>query len=99
VLRQSAEWRRTGIDLEIAVNLSTRPLADAALSGWKLPRRPWSRTSNKPLNYSTGCDALGIRVAIDDFGAGWARCSLGQGFLYGRPTPGAAVPIQRANRL
>ena len=29
--RQTAEWRREGVDLEVAVNLSSRQLADADL--------------------------------------------------------------------
>jgi PAS domain S-box-containing protein len=178
--RQTAEWRRAGIDLEVAVNLSTKQLAHATLfdditatlttSGLD-PHALWLEVTETALveDLDEATDlldrltALGIRIAIDDFGTGWAsltylkkfpvhalkidrtfvegvdhnsqdaaiarsilslgnelgllviaegvetiaqqsalqalRCSIAQGFLYGKPTPAASVATQRANRL
>jgi PAS domain S-box-containing protein len=178
--RQTAEWRRAGIDLDVAVNLSTKQLANAALvdviaaslgASALDPHALWLEVTETTLVEDVGQAAellhrlavLGIRIAIDDFGTGWASltylkqfpvhalkidrtfvdgvdrdprdaaiarsilslgeelgliviaegvetiaqqaalqalgCSIGQGFLYGAPTPVAGVPIHRANRL
>jgi PAS domain S-box-containing protein len=178
--RQAAEWRRGGSDLTVAVNLSTKQLADVALfdnitevltSSGLDPRALWLEVTETALveDLDQATDllerlaALGIGITIDDFGTGWASltylkqfpvhalkidqsfvagidhnpqdaaiarsiislgeeldmivvaegietlaqqsalqtmgCSLGQGFLYGRPLPAADVPIERANRL
>jgi PAS domain S-box-containing protein len=178
--RQTAEWRRAGMDLEVAVNLSTKQLADPALlddiiatlatSGLD-PHALWLEVTETALvedvDQAAGVldrlVALGIRIAIDDFGTGWASltylkqfpvhalkidrifvdgidhnpqdaaiarsilslgaelgmvviaegvetvaqqialqalgCSVAQGFLYGKPTPAAAVDVERAKGL
>ena len=177
--RQTAEWRRAGLDLELAINLSAKQLADSALldditatlaaSGLD-PHALWLEVTETALveDVEQATDllerlaALGIRIAIDDFGTGWASltylkqfpvhalkidqtfvdsvdhdpqdaaivrsilslgeeldliviaegvetvaqqsalralgCSMGQGFLYGEPSPAGAVALQRANR-
>jgi len=41
-----------------------------------------------------GIETLAQQCALQTLG-----CSVGQGFLYGRPLPAAEVPIERANRL
>jgi len=41
-----------------------------------------------------GIETLAQQSALQALG-----CSVGQGFLYGRPLPAAEVPIERANRL
>jgi diguanylate cyclase len=41
-----------------------------------------------------GIETLAQQSALQTLG-----CSLGQGFLYGRPVPAAEVPVERANRL
>jgi EAL domain-containing protein (putative c-di-GMP-specific phosphodiesterase class I) len=41
-----------------------------------------------------GIETLAQQSALQTLG-----CSVGQGFLYGRPLPAAEVPIERANRL
>jgi PAS domain S-box-containing protein len=178
--RQAAEWRRDGIDLGVAINLSAKQLADVALfdnitevlaaSGLD-PRALWLEVTETALveDLDQATDllerlaALGIRITIDDFGTGWASltylkqfpvhvlkidrsfvagidhdphdaaiarsiislgeelgmivvaegietlaqqsalqalgCSFGQGFLYGRPSPAAEMPMDRAHRL
>ncbi|MEY2571602.1 MAG: diguanylate cyclase, partial [Acidimicrobiaceae bacterium] len=178
--RQTVEWRRAGSDVTVAVNLSTRQLADPALvdditatlakSGLD-PNALWLEVTETALvedldqatDFLERLAALGIGIAIDDFGTGWASltylkqfpvhalkidqtfvagidhnphdaaiarsivslaeeldmiviaegvetvaqqralqalgCSIGQGFLYGRPSPAAGVPLERANRL
>jgi len=176
---QAAAWRREGLDLEVAVNLSSGQLADESLfdditkalavSGLE-PHALWLEVTEtvlvEDLNEAAALldrlAALGIRIAIDDFGTGWASltylkqfpvhalkidvsfvdgvdhdpqdaaiarsilslgeelglmvvaegvetvaqqrslqdlgCLLGQGYLYGKPTPAAAVPVDRARR-
>jgi PAS domain S-box-containing protein len=178
--RQTAQWRRAGSNIDLAVNLSTKQLAQPALfddivatltvSGLD-PRALWLEVTETALvvDVDQATDlldrlaALGIRIAIDDFGTGWASltylkqfpvhalkidrtfvvgvdhnpqdaaiarsilslgeelglvviaegietgaqhaalralgCSAGQGFLYGKPAPAAAVAIQRTNRF
>jgi len=178
--RQTAEWRRSGVDLEVAVNVSTKQLADPALfedikttletSGLD-PHALWLEVTETALveDVDQATDlldrlaALGIRLAIDDFGTGWASltylkqfpvhalkidqtfvrgvdhnpqdaaiarsilslgeeldmiviaegvetveqqsalqrlgCSLAQGFLYGKPTPAAALALHLAHRF
>jgi PAS domain S-box-containing protein len=177
---QTAEWRRAGSAISVAVNLSTRQFADAALfdditgtlavSGLD-PQALWLEVTETALvedldqatNLLERLAARGIGIAIDDFGTGWASltylkqfpvhalkidrtfvagvdhnpqdaaiarsiislaheldmivvaegvetlaqqgalqalgCSIGQGFLYGRPSPAAGVAIERARRL
>ena len=41
-----------------------------------------------------GIETEAQQAALQELG-----CSVGQGFLYGRPTPAAALPMQRARRL
>jgi EAL domain-containing protein (putative c-di-GMP-specific phosphodiesterase class I) len=178
--RQTAQWRRAGNDLSVAVNLSTRQLADAALfdditgiltaSGLD-PHALWLEVTETALveDLDQATDllerlaALGIGISIDDFGTGWASltylkqfpvhalkidqtfvagvdhnpqdaaitrsilslgheldivvvaegvetvgqqsalqalgCSIGQGFLYGKPSPAAEIRVSRAHRL
>jgi EAL domain-containing protein (putative c-di-GMP-specific phosphodiesterase class I) len=177
---QTADWRRAGIDLEVAVNLSAKQLAHPGLldditatlatSGLD-PHALWLEVTETALVEDVDqaravldrLAVLGIRIAIDDFGTGWASltylkqfpihalkidrtfvggvdhdpqdaaiarsilslgqelglvviaegvetvaqqsallalgCSVGQGFLYGKATPAAAVATQRANRI
>ena len=178
--RQTAEWRRSGADVDLAVNVSARQLADpdlfddvvVTLDAYGLsPHALWLEVTETALVHGISrvaslldrFVALGVRVAIDDFGTGWggltylrefpvhalkidqsfvsavdhdpqdaaiARsivslgtelgltviaegvetvaqqlalqalgCSTAQGFLYGRPAPGAAVDLQRARPL
>jgi len=178
--RQMAAWRRAGIDLEVAVNLSSRQLVDSALfeditttlaESALDPHALWLEVTETALVEDLDQAAevlhrlagLGVRVAIDDFGTGWASltylkqfpvhalkidqtfvdgvdhnpqdaaiarsilslgeeldlivvaegvetlvqqsalqtlgCTTAQGFLYGRPTPAATVPLQRAHTL
>jgi PAS domain S-box-containing protein len=178
--RQSAEWRRSGLDLEIAVNLSTRQLAHPGLfdditstlaatgsradSLWlEVTETALVEDVDQAAELLHRLSALGVRIAIDDFGTGWASltylkqfpvhalkidrsfvagvdrnpqdtaiarsilslgreldlvvvaegvetvgqqsalqalgCSIGQGYLYGRPTGAATVPTQRARHL
>jgi len=178
--RQAAEWRRSGSDIWLSVNVSTRQLADAYLvdrfthilhaSGFD-PAHLWLEVTEtaivEELTRATralrALVALGAGVSIDDFGTGWASltylqnfpvhalkidgsfvagigrersataivrsilelgaeldlfvvaegietkvqhdrikamgCVLGQGYFYGRPTPAAEVPIERAGRI
>ena len=178
--RQCAEWRRAGNDVTIAVNLSTKQFADAALFGDITemlsasgldPHALWLEVTEtalvEDLDQATELlqrlAALGIGITIDDFGTGWASltylkqfpvhalkidqsfvagvdhnpqdaaiarsiislgneldmvvvaegvetveqqtaleslgCSIGQGFLYGRPVPADEVPLERAHRI
>jgi EAL domain-containing protein (putative c-di-GMP-specific phosphodiesterase class I) len=175
--RQCAEWRAGGADIDLAVNLSTKELADpglfdrvaATLDASKLdPGALWLEVTETSLVEDVDqasallhrLVSLGIRTAIDDFGTGWASltylrqfpvhalkvdrtfvsgidrnpndvaiarsivllgaelglavvaegietttqersmrhlgCRMGQGFLYGRPTPAHAVPLDVA---
>jgi PAS domain S-box-containing protein len=178
--RQTAEWRRAGVDVGVAVNLSTKQLADAGLfdditatltaSGLD-PQALWLEVTETALveDLDQAADllhrlaAMGIGITIDDFGTGWASltylkqfpvhalkidqsfvngvdhnpqdtaiarsilslgeeldmivvaegvetlaqrsalqslgCMIGQGFLFGRPTPAAEVAVERAHRL
>jgi PAS domain S-box-containing protein len=172
--RQCAEWRAGGVDIDLAVNLSTKELADpalfdrvaATLDASKLdPCALWLEVTETSLVEDVDQASaalhrlvgLGIRTAIDDFGTGWASltylrqfpvhalkidrtfvsgidrntsdvaiarsivmlgaelglavvaegietatqervlrvlgCQMGQGYLYGRPTPAHAVPL------
>jgi PAS domain S-box-containing protein len=174
--RQVARWRDDGADLELAVNLSAKELADPGLvdrvaakleSSGLDPHTLWLEVTETALveDVDQASDllhrlaALGIRIAIDDFGTGWASltylrqfpvhalkidrifvegidhnphdaaiarsiislgyelgltvvaegietisqqdtlkamgCTLGQGFLYGKPTAAGLVPIAR----
>ncbi|MEY2452847.1 MAG: diguanylate cyclase, partial [Acidimicrobiaceae bacterium] len=177
--RQAAEWRRAGNGLTLAVNLSTKQLADAALfdnitetletSGLD-PHALWLEVTETALveDLDQAAEllhrlaAVGIGITIDDFGTGWASltylkqfpvhalkidqsfvngvdhdaqdaaiarsilslgeeldllvvaegvetiaqqaalralgCQLGQGYLFGRPVPAAAVEVGRARR-
>lgn len=178
--QQTAAWRRAGINLEVAVNLSTRQLADpalfddiiATLAASELdPAALWLEVTETALveDLEQATDLLdrladlGIRIAIDDFGTGWASltylkqfpvhalkidqifvdgidhnpqdaaiarsiltlgqeldmiviaegvetvaqqcalqalgCTIGQGFLFGKPTPAAQVATNRAHQL
>jgi EAL domain-containing protein (putative c-di-GMP-specific phosphodiesterase class I) len=178
--RQAAEWRRGGNDLGVAVNLSTKQFADAALFGNITemlgasgldPHALWLEVTEtalvEDLDQATdlleSLAALGIGITIDDFGTGWASltylklfpvhalkidqsfvagidhnpqdaaiarsivslgneldmivvaegietlaqqaalqavgCSIGQGFLYGKPSPPAEIAVERAKRL
>jgi PAS domain S-box-containing protein len=175
--RQMAEWHASGFDIELAVNLSTRQLADPGLfeditntlkATGGVPEALWLEVTETALveDVDSAAEllhrvaALGIRIAIDDFGTGWASltylkqfpvhalkidrsfvagidlnpqdaaiarsilslgeeldllvvaegvetmaqqstlqalgCSVAQGYLYGKPTPAATVPMQRA---
>jgi PAS domain S-box-containing protein len=174
--RQAARWRADGADVELAVNLSTKELADPELADRIIatldasgldPNRLWLEVTETTLVEDVDqavellhrLAAAGIRIAIDDFGTGWASltylklfpvhalkidrsfvsgidhnpsdlaiarsiillgrelglaviaegietaaqehmlrelgCSMGQGYLYGRPRPADAVPIPR----
>ena len=178
--RQAAGWRRSGVDVELAVNCSTRQLSEpdlvdrvvAVLAATGMEAGSlWFEVTESALveDVDTAVKLLdrlvaaGIRIAIDDFGTGWGSltylkcfpvealkidgsfvagvgndandtaivrsilslgaelgvaviaegieteaqahalrqlgCVFGQGFLYGRPTPAAAVPIHRTRRL
>jgi PAS domain S-box-containing protein len=178
--RQAAAWRAAGRDLAIAVNLSTRQIADEDVVGRISevlaatgldPRALWLEITETALveDFDQACDvlerlaALGIGIAIDDFGTGWASltylkqfpvhalkidqtfvagvdhnaedaaiarsiislgaeldllviaegietanqrsvlqqlgCTIGQGYLFGRPVPAAEVSLDRARRL
>ena len=178
--RQAAGWRRSGVDVELAVNCSTRHLSEpdlvervvAVLAATGMEAGSlWFEVTESALveDVDTAVELLdrlvaaGIRIAIDDFGTGWGSltylksfpvealkidgsfvagvgddandtaivrsilslgaelgvaviaegieteaqahalrqlgCVFGQGFLYGRPTPAAAVPIHRTRRL
>ncbi|MEY2476895.1 MAG: diguanylate cyclase [Actinomycetota bacterium] len=175
--RQAAAWRRAGIDLEIAVNLSGTDMADpglfdavsATLGAAHLDAGAvWLEVTETSVVEDLDVAAtvlnrlaeLGLRIAIDDFGTGWASltylrqfpihalkidrsfvthvdhdtqdvaivrsivslghelellvvaegvetlaqqaalrdlgCASAQGYLYGRPTPAAEVPLGRA---
>ncbi|MCD9625642.1 EAL domain-containing protein [Rhabdothermincola salaria] len=178
--RQAAQWRRSGIDIGLAVNVSTRQLADPGLaerfseiiraSGFD-PAHLWLEITetalveelDKASHALRTLVGLGVGVSIDDFGTGWASltylqsfpvhtlkidrsfvagmgsggndnaivrsilslaaelglvavaegietqwqhlllesmgCTFGQGYFFGRPTPAAEVPIERARRI
>jgi PAS domain S-box-containing protein len=178
--RHTAEWRRAGADLSVAVNLSTKQLADASLfedisatlaASGLAPGALWLEVTETTLveDFDQAADllhrlaALGIGVTIDDFGTGWASltylkqfpvhalkidqsfvkgvdhnpqdaaiarsilslgaeldmvvvaegvetvsqqtalqalgCTIGQGFLFGRPVSATEVAVARAHRL
>ncbi len=91
-VRQAAQWRDKGIELNIAVNLSVYNLQDAALilqlreclDRHRLPPRYLSLEVTESAMMSdpvhavevlSALDAMGVRLAIDDFGSGFS--SLG----------------------
>jgi PAS domain S-box-containing protein len=178
--RRAASWRRAGVDVNLAVNLSARELADPRLvervsaviaaSGLE-PTSLWLEVTESALVEDVDqasamlhqLSALGIGISIDDFGTGWASltylrrfpvhllkidrsfvtgvdhdpsnaaivrsilslgaelgldvvaegietaaedealqalgCSIGQGYLYGRPVPGDEIDLARADRI
>jgi len=86
---QAAAWRLAGADLEVAVNLSSRELAQHSLVGRVVatleatgldPRCLCLEVTETALvedvdQASTQLHqlaALGVRISIDDFGTGWA---------------------------
>ena len=88
-LRQCAEWRRAGLDLNIAVNLSAWNLQDpalvdnvrSALNVWKVPaarleleitESAMMAEPERAREVVGRLNAMGIRLAIDDFGAGFS---------------------------
>ena len=87
--RQTAAWRAAGRDLTLAVNLSTRQMADEGcvagitevLSATGLdPTALWLEITetalvedlDQAIEVLERLAALGIGIAIDDFGTGWA---------------------------
>ena len=92
-LAQARAWMQAGLDLTMAVNVSTRNLLDLTLpdqvgdaagaaqrpgrpsSSWRSPRRrSWpTRRARRPC--SRGCSALGVSLAVDDFGTGYTSLS------------------------
>ncbi|HYV85364.1 MAG TPA: EAL domain-containing protein [Patescibacteria group bacterium] len=84
-LKQSRTWAGAGLDIDVAVNLSSRSLLDSDLPGmtrkllkiWGLhPARlmvdiPESSVVAAPMiKTATQLGAMGIGLAVDDFGAG-----------------------------
>jgi PAS domain S-box-containing protein len=178
--RQTATWRRDGIDINVAVNLSARELAEPSLvhrtlataqaAGLDL-RCLWLEVTETSLVEDVAqaglrleqLAALGVGISIDDFGTGWASltylrefpvhvlkidrtfvagidhdasnvaiarsvlslgaelnlvvvaegvetegehqalrelgCTVGQGYLYGRPAPADEVDLARCHRV
>ena len=177
--RQVAAWRAAGVDINVAVNISARELAepdlaarvDQAVSDAGLDHESlWLEVTETALiedvdRASTTLHrlaGLGVGISIDDFGTGWASltylrnfpidvlkidrtfvtdidrnpsdaaiarsiltlgselghavvaegietvaqqdalralgCTMGQGYLYGKPTPADEVPLDRARR-
>jgi PAS domain S-box-containing protein len=178
--REAAAWRRSGADIRLSVNVSTRQLADERLAGRFTdilrasefdPACLWLEVTetaiveelDRAARALHALVALGVGVSIDDFGTGWASltylknfpvhalkidgsfvagvghdgyataivrsilslgaeldlfvvaegietqeqhdrlkamgCTLGQGYLYGRPSPADDVAIERARRI
>ncbi len=62
-IAQAAEWRRAGIELPVAVNLSVHDLLDRGL--------PFT-IDDLLRRYSLPARSLGVDVAIDDFGTGYS---------------------------
>ena len=84
-LQQSRIWRESGLDIDVAVNLSARNLLDPDLPAtakemldvWKVDpgilkvEIPESSTMAAPvIETATHLGAMGIGLAIDDFGTG-----------------------------
>jgi PAS domain S-box-containing protein len=178
--RQTAQWRRDGIDANIAVNLSAKELSDPTLvartkataeaAGLDL-KSLWLEVTETSLVEDVAqarlrleqLVSLGVGISIDDFGTGWASltylrefpvhvlkidrmfvagiegdansraiarsilslgaelnlavvaegietevehrilsdlgCTLGQGYLYGRPAPADEVDLSEGYRI
>jgi diguanylate cyclase len=88
-LRQCAAWRSVGLDLSVAVNLSTSDLLDpelpvlidALLTNLSVPPSALHleitesvvmRDPARSLSTLERLDALGVRLAVDDYGTGYA---------------------------
>jgi diguanylate cyclase (GGDEF)-like protein len=88
-LRQCAAWRSVGLDLSVAVNLSTSDLLDpelpvlidALLTNLSVPPSALHleitesvvmRDPERSLATLERLDALGVRLAVDDYGTGYS---------------------------
>jgi diguanylate cyclase (GGDEF)-like protein len=88
-LRQCAAWRSAGLDLSVAVNLSTSDLLDpelpvlidALLTNLSVPPSALHleitesvvmRDPERSLATLERLDALGLRLAVDDYGTGYS---------------------------
>jgi EAL domain-containing protein (putative c-di-GMP-specific phosphodiesterase class I) len=89
-LRQLAEWRRSGIDLTMAVNLSAANLHEISLSEsiatlldrYRVPASSLVVEITESAIMAAQADRtvrrlsdMGVRVAIDDFGTGYSSLS------------------------
>jgi len=90
--RQGVAWRRAGLEITIAVNLSVRNLHDLHLPDWIAELLAASHLPPEGLNLEitesaimadparameilTRLRGMGIRLSIDDFGAGYSSLS------------------------
>ncbi|MCU1351599.1 MAG: two component transcriptional regulator, winged helix family [Acidimicrobiales bacterium] len=104
--RQTAEWRRAGIDLTVAVNVSTEQLADDAfvtdvtevleVSGLDPNALVLEVVENALVDDLDQLDCVLERLAA--LGIGTRGGANGQGTLTGMPAPGTDVRVARVNR-
>jgi diguanylate cyclase (GGDEF)-like protein/PAS domain S-box-containing protein len=90
--RQGFAWRRAGLEITVAVNLSVRNLHDLHLPDWIAGMLATSQLPPEGLNLEitesaimadparameilTRLRGMGIRLSIDDFGAGYSSLS------------------------
>jgi len=106
-LRQVGVWRREGLELDVAVNLSARDLLDLELPETvaqllaehdvapgrlelELTESVILSDPNRARAVLTRLDAMGVRLAIDDFGSGYSSLA------YLKRLPVGTIKIDRS---